>query len=151
MTKIEALAQIRRALQILGENFTDEQALEVSSIYPTWEELCGKKFCADTAGYRFRHGDDLYKTKSAKYTFESHWIPGVGTESLFERIDVTHKGTADDPIPYDGNMELFNGKYYLQNNVLYVCIRDSGAAMYHALADLVGLYVETVESGESDV
>jgi hypothetical protein len=90
---------------------------------------------------------DLYKTKNPKFTFQSQWIPGQGTESIYERIDVTHKGTADDPIPYDGNMELFSGKYYTQDGVLYLCTRDTGAAVYHPLSALVGLYVEVVNDG----
>lgn len=140
--KIKQMEQLRKAMQFVGETFTDAQALEASAIYPTWDELCKKNFTAENAGYRFRYGNELYKTKTANYTFQSQWIPGVGTESIFERIDVTHTGTASDPIPYDGNMELQNGKYYTQDSVLYLCIRDTGTAVYHALADLVGLYVE---------
>lgn len=150
MTKIEALAQIRRALQILGENFTDEQALEVSSIYPTWEELCDKKFFAKNKGYRFRYGDDLYKTAKDDFTFQSHWIPSIDTASIFTRIDEAHAGSASDPIPYDGNMELVEGLHYSQNEVVYICTRSSGAPVFHALADLVGLYVEIAESGDSN-
>jgi hypothetical protein len=39
-------------------------------------------------------------------------------------------------------MEIFNGKYYIQNNVIYKCIRDSGTALSHDLNTLIGLYVE---------
>ena len=65
--------------------------------------------------------------------------------SLFEVIDETHAGTLEDPIPYDGNMEIFVDLYYIQNDVIYKCIRSSGVALYHNLADLVGNYVEIVE------
>lgn len=145
MTQLEALAQIRIALQILGETFTDEQALKVYSIYPSWEELCQKSFYAEKVGYRFYHEDKLYKTILPEFTFQSQWVPGVGTESIFTRIDETHAGTLADPIPYDGNMELFAGKYYSQNGVVYRCIRDTGAPVYHELSALIGLYVEVVE------
>ena len=67
--------------------------------------------------------------------------PEQGTESLYTRIDETHDGTKYDPIPYDGNMVLEQGKYYTQNGVTYLCTRDTGTAVHHALADLVGLYV----------
>ena len=73
------------------------------------------------------------------------WAPGNGTESLFVVIDKEHAGTLEDPIPYEGNMELFNGKYYIQNEVIYLCTRDSGAPLYHDLSSLVGLYVEEVK------
>src|SRR5699024_12113659 len=61
----------------------------------------------------------LYKTLQSTYTFMSHWVPGSGTESLFTVINETNAGTLEDPIPYEGNMELFNGKYYIQNGIIY--------------------------------
>ena len=85
--KIKQMEQLRKAMQFVGETFTDAQALEASAIYPTWDELCKKNFTAENAGYRFRYGNELYKTKTANYTFQSQWIPGVGTESIFERIE----------------------------------------------------------------
>ena len=49
-----------------------------------------------------------------------------------------------DPIPYDGNMALEAGKYYIQDYVIYLCNRDTVNPVYNPLAELVGLYVETV-------
>lgn len=43
--------------------------------------------------------------------------------------------------PYASPMEIFNGKYYMQNNVLYLCTRDSGQALTHNLSELIDLYV----------
>ena len=62
--------------------------------------------------------------------------------ALYTVIDVTHSGTQDDPIPYNGNMALQSGKYYTQNNILYLCNRDTVNPVYNALAELVGIYVE---------
>ena len=64
--------------------------------------------------------------------------------TLFAVIDETHTGTMEDPIPYDWNMELFLDMYYVQDDVMYKCVRNSGAPMYHALKDLIGTYVEVV-------
>jgi hypothetical protein len=41
-------------------------------------------------------------------------------------------------------MEIYNGLYYTQNGVLYLCFRDSGQPLYHDLALLVDVYVEVV-------
>ena len=41
-------------------------------------------------------------------------------------------------------MALESGKYYSQDNVTYLCNRDTGNPVYHALSELVGLYVERV-------
>ena len=43
-------------------------------------------------------------------------------------------------------MELVEGLYYTDKDVLYICVRDSGIALSYDLADLVsGGYVEPVE------
>lgn len=143
MRKSEAL-RIRANLEASVQSLPDVTAAEMVSFYPTWEDLCKQSVTADKAGYKFTYGGNLYKTVQAGYTFVSHYIPGAGTESLFERIDEVHDGSRYDPIPYDGNMALTAGLYYVQDSVIYVCIRDTVNPVYNNLADLVGLYVETV-------
>lgn len=69
--------------------------------------------------------------------------PGeVGSEALYEEVNEKNKGTLQDPIPYNNNMELFEGKYYSQNGVTYKCTRNTEQAVYQDLSDLVGIYVE---------
>jgi hypothetical protein len=144
MRKSEAL-KIRRNLETSVQSLDDDTALEMRTFYPTWEDLCAQSVTADKAGYKFTYGGKLYKTVQAGYTFVSHYVPGVGTESLFERIDEQHDGSRYDPIPYDGNMALTAGLYYTQNGVLYLCTRDTIDPVYNALADLVGIYVDVVQ------
>ena len=120
----------------------DNTALRMTEFYPEWADLIGKT--VDKAGFRFTHGGKLYKTIQANHTFQADWVPGVGTESLYTRIDETHDGTQYDPIPYDGNMALTAGLYYTQGGVTYLCNRDTGNPVYNALSELVGLYVEVV-------
>lgn len=122
----------------------DNTALRMMGYYPTFEELCDKAYTAEKVGYKFQYGGNLYKTRQANYTFVAHYPPEAGTESLYEVINETHSGTEADPIPYEGNMALTNGLYYVQDYVVYRCTRDTGAPIYHALADLVGVYVEEV-------
>lgn len=117
----------------------DATAYRMREFYPEWAE--GQSY---TVGYKLLYGGSLYKVIQA-HTSQAGWKPGVGTESLFTRIDETHDGTKYDPIPYNGNMELFAGKYYTQSGQTYHCTRDTGTAVYHPLAELVGIYVEVVE------
>lgn len=35
-----------------------------------------------------------------------------------------------------------NGKHYIEDGSIYRCTRDSGEALSHNLASLIGLYVE---------
>lgn len=118
----------------------DQTALRMVEFYPEWSDLIGH--AVDKAGFRFTYGGKLYKTIPANHTFQADWVPGVGTESIYTRIDETHDGTLADPIPYDGNMELTKGLYYTQGGVIYLCTRNTGNPVYNPLADLVGLYVE---------
>lgn len=127
---------------INGIAVDDQTALRMMDFYPDFDTLCAKAYKAEKAGYKFSYGGKLWKTLQPGYTFVSHYAPGVGTESLYERIDETHDGSEYDPIPYDGNMVLESGKYYTQSGVTYLCTRDSGIALHHTLAELVGQYVE---------
>ena len=126
--------------QINSLTVDDNTALRMRVFYPDWEDMIGQT--VEKAGFRFKHGGNLYKTIPANHTFQADWVPGVGTESLYTRIDESHAGTLTDPIPYSGNMALESGKYYSQNGLVYLCTRDTINPVYNALADMVGLYVE---------
>ena len=128
--------------QMQAQSLEDAQALTVKAIYPTWESIIGQTV---KLGYKFQHAEKLYKTLQDNLLIQEQWIPGEGTESLYTVIDETHAGTQDDPIPYDGNMALENGKYYIQNETVYKCTRDTEIPVYNALADLIGIYVEVAE------
>lgn len=143
LTESEVVSMLIRE-QINTLDVDDQTAHRMKSYYPTFDDLCDKSYTAENAGYKFTYGEDLYKTKQAKYTFVSHYKPGVGTESLFERIDEVHDGTKYDPIPFKGNMAIEYGKYYTQDGVLFLCIRDSVNPLYNSLAELVGNYVNVV-------
>ena len=136
-------AKMYRAAIEAGANAverSDLDALAVKDIYPAWDSLIGQTVNVD---FKLTYDGKLYKVIQA-HTVQADWVPGVGTESLYAVIDEGHAGTLDDPIPYDGNMELFEGLYYVQNGIVYRCTRNSGQPVYHALSDLVGLYVEVV-------
>ena len=128
--------------QINTINVDDQTALRMISFYPAWYDLAAKSYTAEKVGFKFVHAGKLYKTRQENHTFSTAWVPGEGTESIYKRIDETHDGSKYDPIPYDGNMTLYSGKYYTQDGVKYICTRDTGNPVYHALSDLVGLYVE---------
>lgn len=143
----KAAQKVRAIYQKCAQYLTDSEALQIKGIYPTWEE-CVKRGFIDTndqPGYKFIYDKNLYSCINANPVFQSNWIPGIGTESMYTCIDNKHIGSLEDPIPYNGNMELIQGLYYTQNNIIYLCIRNTDTPVYHALADLVNLYVEIIE------
>lgn len=121
--------------QINTLSVDDQTAYRMREFYPEW--------AADqsyTVGYKVLCGGELYKVLQT-HTSQSAWTPDIAP-SLFVRIDEQHDGTKYDPIPYNGNMELYAGKYYSQSGVTYRCTRDTGTAVFHPLSELIGLYVE---------
>ena len=121
----------------------DTKALRMKAFYPAWADVIGKTV---KQGFKFTRENKLYKTIQPELTIQEQYVPRVGTESLYAVIDETHAGTQEDPIPYDGNMELEAGKYYTQGGVIYHCTTGSGQPVYNALTDLVGVYVERVDA-----
>lgn len=115
----------------------DNTALRMKNFYPEWAAGIS---C--TIGLKLRHGEELWRCRNA-HTSQIGWEP-ENAPALWEQICETHTGTPDDPIPYDGNMALCEGLYYHQSGVLYLCDRDTGNPVYHALKELVGLYVTAV-------
>ena len=119
----------------------DNTALRMKQFYPTFESIVGQKV---KQGFRFRHGDYLWATVQPEMTIQKHYPPGDGMESIYTKVNETHAGTLEDPIPYDGNMALESGKHYSQNSTIYLCNRDTVNPVYNPLSELVGLYVEEV-------
>lgn len=127
-------------------------ALKVKSLYPIWDKdgVHGdrgiKMGTAVVTGQRIRHKVNesdpeytLFQVRS-DHSLQATWVPGQGggAEVLYEAVQEEHAGTAEDPIPWVYNMTLENGKYYIDKDVVYLCIRDSGNPMpYENLADLV--------------
>ena len=131
--------------QINTLSVADATALRMIAFYPEWES--GKAYTSANGcpvGYKATRNGRLWKLRQ-EHTSQDNWAPGeTGTESLWEEICESHDGTKYDPIPYNGNMALEAGKYYNQSGKTYLCNRDTGNPVYHALAELVGLYVTEV-------
>ena len=148
---IRQMSILASIAKIAAQSFTDGQALSVKEVYPTYDDLVKTNYCAESIGYKFTYNGDLYKTAQANLTFQSHYVPGQGTESLYTRIDEKHEGSIDDPIPAFANMEYFQGKYYIENGVIYLCnselVKD-GIVLQFVPSALVGTYFEKVESDE---
>lgn len=121
---------------------TDNQAISVKNLHPEWKEFIGKSL---STGFRVLHEDALYKVRQDISVVLENQPPSIYTAALYEEINETHDGTKTDPIPYNNNMALELGKYYIQDDIIYMCTRDTGQAVYQDLSDLVGIYVQIAE------
>lgn len=135
---LDAKKNISRKINRL--NLTDNEALSVKEVYPTWESKIG---CTIEQGFIILYDDNLWRARQTHTALEAY-PPSIHTASLYEVVQYVHEGTLDDPIPYTPPMEIFNGKYYTQEEVLYLCTRDSGTALSHNLNDLINIYVSRV-------
>ena len=127
----------RAVIEQAAQSLDDATALTAIPLHPEWAAGVSCE-----VGYKVQRNGKLWRVVQA-HTSQDGWEPEKAA-SLWEQINETNAGTLADPIPYDGNMELVEGKYYTQDGVVYLCTRSTGAAVYHALADLVGIYVEKV-------
>ena len=132
---MEEVVRLTISKTINAIDIADDTALRMVEFYPEWASGV-----AYTAGYRIQRSGKLWRCLQA-HTAQTGWEP-ENAASLWTEICESHDGTKYDPIPYNGNMALQSGKYYTQNNILYLCNRDTGQPVYNALAELVGLYVE---------
>ena len=123
--------------QINTLNVDDNTALRMTAFYPEW--AANTEY---TTGYKVQRSGRLWRCLQA-HTSQAGWEP-ENAASLWTEICESHSGTLEDPIPYSGNMALESGKYYSQDGKVYRCTRDTGNPVYHALSELVGLYVEEV-------
>lgn len=145
MSYLISAQKIRAAMDVASEELSDQKALECKSLYWQWEELIGTEA---KPGRRFLYGQALFKVRAdaGTHTFSREWTPGPNTASLYEAINEAHAGTVADPIPWVQPMELTQGLYYSEGGKTYYCTRDSGQPLAFKLSELVGLYVEEVNS-----
>lgn len=138
--KLSEARAMRAAILEAAKHLSDAVAATAPMLFPRWK--VGEAYAG---GERLCYNGELYKVKDGmSHTSQADWTPDVAV-SQYERIDVEHAGTMDDPIPYDGNMELVNGLYYVQDGVVYLCTRDTVNPVYNPLAELVGIYVKEVQ------
>lgn len=146
ITTIEELDNVAIAAEVIPNiintfDLSDEEALKRKHLYPEWASFIGKAL--DT-GFKVLYEGRLYKVRQPIAVVLEDQYPSQLTASLYEEINETASGTIDDPIPYNGNMELFEGLYYSQAGVTYKCTRSTGQAVYHDLSALVGIYVQKI-------
>lgn len=134
--KQSKLNKLRELIVKASASLSDTDALQAVELYAEWE--------ADTEyfiGDRKRHEGILYKCRQT-HTSQSIYPPNL-VPALWEVVAPEGKGDSpDNPIEYNQSMAIEKGKFYIENDVIYLCTRDSGVPLYTALANVIGNYVE---------
>lgn len=118
-------------------DITDKEALDRSIIIYDWDSYIGKSL---KTGQVVVYNSHVFRVRQDISQVLEIYPPDL-VPSLYEVIVLTATGAIDDPIPYTPPMEIFSGKYYSQDNITYLCTRDSQIALTHNLKDLVNQYV----------
>lgn len=142
--KIDQVKRLIRIKDLVEDNknnintfgLTNEESLQVIDWFPVWEANAELK-----TGEKISYNGKLYEILQ-DHTSQDGWEPSINTASLFKEVAINDTfGTKDNPIEYNNNMALESGKYYIQNNIKYLCTRDTGTAVYNDLAALIDIYV----------
>lgn len=142
--KIDQVKRLIRIKDLVEDNknnintfgLTDKESLQVIDWFPVWKANVELK-----TGEKISYNGKLYEILQ-DHTSQDGWEPSINTASLFKEVAINDTfGTKDNPIEYNNNMALESGKYYIQNNITYLCTRDTGTAVYNDLAALIDIYV----------
>lgn len=127
MNRLQCAEQLRRAIQMFAQGLTDDEALEIATLYPKY--VVGKAY---KVGEIFTYGENsvgdpqLYRVVQ-EHTSQADWAPDA-TASLYSPIGLTEEGypiwaqptgshdayIAGDIVEYNGILykSLINGNVY---------------------------------------
>ena len=129
-------AKLASAVQAIPKN--SAKIYDAFILFEEWQ--AGKSYTANT---KLRYKSRLYSVLQA-HTSQADWTPDA-VPAIYEVIpNANEDGTQEKPIAYTIGMRVFEGLYYTEDDVLYICTRDSGIPLFNALSDLEGLYMERV-------
>ena len=89
--RLQAAEHLRKALQMFARTLTDEDALEIATVYPAYE--VGKAYAADeliSYGVNGVGDPQLYRIVQA-HTSQADWTPDA-TPALYTPIGLTEAG-----------------------------------------------------------
>lgn len=123
MNRLQSAEQFRKALQLFAMSLSDEQAMEVATVYDPW--VAGKSYAVGdylTYGTNGVGDPQLYKVVQA-HTSQSDWLPDA-TASLYDAIGLDEAGYPVWSQP-TGAHDAYNiGDIVDHNGVLYKSLID---------------------------
>ena len=141
-TADDIVSQLKTLVSEQVAELSDEEAKKVPALFPVWQ--------ADEAysvGDRVYYNGSLFKCLTA-HTSQSNWNP-KDAASLWQNVSEEAQeadGSHDNPFTWEVGMTCYNGKYYIEDGILYLCTRDSGGPIYNKISELpTGLYFEIAE------
>ena len=121
--RLQSVEQLRRAIQMFAQTLSNEEAMEIATVYPKYE--VGKSYKANEM---FTHGvnevgdPQLYKVVQA-HTSQADWTPDI-TPALYTPIGLTDAGYPVWSQPTGAHDAYNEGDVVEYNGTLYVSLID---------------------------
>lgn len=123
MNKLQRAEQLRRALQMFAKSLSEDEAIEVATIYDEWK--VGKTYAVGdylTYGKNGVGDPQLYKVVQA-HTSQAQWTPYI-TASLYTPIGLDDKGYPVWSQPSGAHDAYNTGDIVDYNGTLYKSLID---------------------------
>lgn len=114
---MEIISAVKAMLSSSVENLTDEEALQVAVLYPTWISKVGEQV---NVGERYWYDGKLYKVVQS-HVVQDDWTPDSST-SLF--VEVTIEEWPEFVIPSSANPYMAGDKITFDGQH-YICVMDN--------------------------
>lgn len=123
--------KILASLLINNVSVTDDQALQMQSLYPVWAS--GAQY---VKGNRLQYDGKLYKVLGDHVAGE---MPDDNDSEILA------ENTVDTPYPFTGKMALYINRYYIEDGIIYQCIESTDSILLSKLAESPK-YVQKIET-----
>lgn len=126
MNRLQAAEHLRRAIQLFAQSLTDEAALEVATVYPSWKDGVAYK-----QGDILSHGENtvgdpqLYRVAQG-HTAQADWPPS-STPAIYTAIGLTSDGYPIWAQPTGAHDAYHVGDVVSHQGALYESLIDGNA------------------------
>ena len=131
---IEEIDKAKEAIKysINSLDLSNNDTIKFKDYLPDWNDYVGKSL---PINFKFKYNNQPYQTIQYINVVLSDQTPDI-VYSLYAIINEEHEGTLEDPIPYQQQMSIEKGKYYIQYDVVYIAIQDMPTGMSYDLKDM---------------
>lgn len=131
---IEEIDKAKNAIKysINALDLSNNDTIKFKDYLPNWNDYINKSLPKD---FKFQYNNQAYQTLQYINIVLSNQTPDI-VYSLYVAINEEHEGTLEDPIPYQQQMAIEKGKYYIQYDVVYIAIQDMPTGMPYDLSQI---------------